>query len=49
RCGIDSWFLPQDEALAMEQEVRDGRAVAVVKIDSRGNAALVDVRVLDGA
>ncbi len=49
RCGIDSWFLPQDEALAMEQEVRDGRAVAVVKIDSRGNAALVDVQVLDGS
>lgn len=49
RCGIDSWFLPQDEALAMEQEVRDGRAVAEVKIDSRGNAALVDVRVLDGS
>jgi len=49
RCGIDSWFLPQDEALAMEQEVRNGRAVAVVKIDSRGNAALVDVRVLDGS
>jgi len=49
RCGIDSWFLPQDEALAMEQEVRDGRAVAVVNIDSRGNAALVDVRVLGGS
>lgn len=49
RCGIDSWFLPQDEALALEQEVRDGRAVAMLKIDSRGNAALVDVRVLDGS
>ncbi len=48
RCGIDSWFLPQDRARAMEQEVREGRAVAVVRIDSRGNAALVDVRVLDG-
>lgn len=49
RCGIDSWFLPQNEALALEQEVRDGRAVAVVKIDSRGNAALVDVRVRGGS
>jgi uncharacterized membrane-anchored protein len=43
RCGIDSFFLPQDKALAMEQAVSAGRAVARVRIDSRGNAALVDV------
>lgn len=48
RCGIDSWFLPQDEAYAMEQAVRQGRAVARVRIDSRGNAALVDVKIRDG-
>ena len=45
RCGIESWFLPQDEALAMEQAVQDGSAVARVRIDSRGNAALVGVDV----
>ena len=45
RCGIDSWFLPQEEAKAMEQAVIEGRAVARVRIDSRGNAALVGVEV----
>ncbi len=49
RCGIDSWFLPQDEALAMEQAVSGGQAVATVRIDSRGNAALVDVQIRDDA
>lgn len=43
RCGIDSWFLPQDKAAAMERELMDG-AYAEVRIDSRGNAAVVDVR-----
>ena len=43
RCGIESWFLPQDEAAGMERVLGDG-AVAEVRIDSRGNAALVDVR-----
>ena len=43
RCGIESWFLPQDEAAAMQQALRDG-AVAEVRIDSRGHAALMDVR-----
>ena len=43
RCGIESWFLPQDEALAMEQELSDG-AHAEVRIDRWGHAALVDVR-----
>lgn len=47
RCGIDSWFLPQDEAYAMEQAVGEGRAVARVRIDSRGNAALVGIEVGD--
>jgi uncharacterized membrane-anchored protein len=45
RCGIDSWFLPQEEAYAMEQAVRAGTAVARVRVDSRGNAALVDVEI----
>lgn len=42
-CGIDSFFLPQDEAAAMEDILRDG-AVAEVRIDGRGHAALIDVR-----
>lgn len=43
RCGIESLFLPQDEARETEQLLLDG-AVAEVKVDSRGNAAVVDVR-----
>lgn len=43
RCGIESFFLPQDEAARTEELLRDG-AVAEVRIDSRGNAAVVDVR-----
>ena len=43
RCGIESWFLPQDEAAAAEDLLRDG-AVAEVKVDGRGNAAVVGVR-----
>jgi uncharacterized membrane-anchored protein len=43
RCGIEGWFLPQDEAAEMERVLREG-AVAEVRIDSRGNAALMDVR-----
>ena len=45
RCGIESWFLPQEDALALEQAVDDGRAVARVRVDGRGNAALVDVEI----
>ncbi len=45
RCGIDSYFLPQDKAFAMEQAVGAGQAVARVRIDARGNAALVEVEV----
>lgn len=43
RCGIESWFLPQDEALAMERELTDG-AYAEIRVDRWGHAALVDVR-----
>ena len=42
-CGIESWFLPQDDAKAMEEAVAGGTVVATVKVDGRGNAALVDV------
>lgn len=43
RCGIESFFLPQDEAAETEDLLRDG-AVAEVRIDGRGHAAVVDVR-----
>ena len=43
RCGIESYFLPQDKATATEELLRDG-AVAEVRVDGRGNAAVVDVR-----
>lgn len=42
-CGIDSWFLPQDEARALEREVAGGTVIATVRVDGRGNAALVDL------
>lgn len=45
RCGIESWFLPQDKALALERAVGAGDAVARIRVDSRGNAALVDVEI----
>ena len=43
RCGIESWFLPQDEAREAERLLQDG-AVAEIKVDSRGNGAVVDLR-----
>jgi uncharacterized membrane-anchored protein len=48
RCGIESFFLAQDEAYEMEQAVREGEAVARVSIDSRGNAAIVAVDIRGG-
>ena len=42
RCGMESLFLPQDEARRLERELLDG-AVARVRVDGRGNAALVAV------
>lgn len=43
RCGIESYFLPQDGARALEEDVRSGDAVARVRIDDDGNAALIAV------
>jgi uncharacterized membrane-anchored protein len=45
RCGIESWFLPQDRAIDLERAVGSGSAVARVRVDGRGNAALVGVEV----
>jgi hypothetical protein len=43
RCGIESLFASQDEARRLEQDLADG-AVARVRIDGRGNAAVVGLR-----
>jgi uncharacterized membrane-anchored protein len=48
RCGIESFFLAQDQAYEMEQAVQEGKAVAKVSIDSRGNAAVVEVDIRGG-
>lgn len=42
-CGIESWFVPQDEATRMEQTLADG-AYAEIRVDGRGHAALVGIR-----
>ena len=39
-CGIESWFTDQDQARLLEAEVAEG-AVATVRVDDRGNAAIV--------
>jgi uncharacterized membrane-anchored protein len=43
RCGIESLFASQDEARRLERELADG-AVARVRVDRRGNAAVVGLR-----
>jgi len=43
RCGIESWFASQADAKRLEGAVADG-AVATIKIDARGNAAIVDLQ-----
>ncbi len=43
RCGIESLFASQDEARRLEQDLADG-AVARVRVDGRGNAAVVGLR-----
>lgn len=43
RCGIESYFVGQDRALQLERAVLDGTATARVRVDDRGNAALVAV------
>ncbi len=41
RCGIESWFVPQDEAAALERALAEDGAIATIKVDARGNAAIV--------
>jgi uncharacterized membrane-anchored protein len=42
-CGIESWFLPQDEAAGMQDALQGGTAVATAKVDAAGHAALIEV------
>lgn len=42
-CGIESYFLPQDEATALDEAIQQDEVVARVKVDGRGNASLVSV------
>ncbi len=41
RCGIESLFLSEEGARQVADELRANRVVAVVRVDSRGNAAIV--------
>lgn len=43
RCGIESLFLPQDKAATLEKDLATGGAVAHIRVDRRGNAAVVAV------
>ena len=43
RCGIESLFLPQEKAAAVEADLAAGNAVARIRVDRRGNAAVVAV------
>jgi uncharacterized membrane-anchored protein len=43
RCGIESWFASQSEARRLGRELAEDGGIAVVRIDSRGNAAVVDL------
>lgn len=43
-CGIESWFDSQDRAQALEQELSADGAIATVRVDRWGNAALVAVK-----
>ena len=42
RCGIESFFVPQDRAAELEAQLADG-GVATVRIDSGGRASVVAV------
>jgi uncharacterized membrane-anchored protein len=44
RCGIESLFASQDDARRLERDLADGGAVARVRVDGRGNAAVVGLR-----
>ena len=39
-CGINSWFASQDTAVALERDLIDDGALATVRVDRWGNAAI---------
>ncbi|HYN29319.1 MAG TPA: GDYXXLXY domain-containing protein [Dermatophilaceae bacterium] len=45
RCGIESWFVPQERASALQDALVRREAVATVRVDGRGHAALVGLTV----
>ncbi|HSV37545.1 MAG TPA: GDYXXLXY domain-containing protein [Nocardioidaceae bacterium] len=49
RCGIESYFASEEKAFAIEREIRQGTAVARVRIDDRGNAVVVAVEGRDAS
>lgn len=42
-CGIETWFVSQEQAPRLEDALRSGGAVAKIKVDGRGHAAIVGV------
>ncbi len=40
-CGIESLFLSEEKARQVADDLRANRAVAIVRVDGRGNAAIV--------
>ena len=47
-CGIESWFVGQSVALEIQNSMRDRDAVATVRVDRWGNAAIVDLQAREG-
>ena len=47
-CGIESWFVGQSVAHELEESVRDEDAIATVRVDRWGNAAIVDLTPREG-
>lgn len=43
RCGIESYFLPEDHAAGLEEDLARDGGVATVRIDARGHASVVAV------
>lgn len=43
RCGIESWFVGQSEARAIEQQMLNSGAIATVRVDRWGNASIVEL------
>ena len=48
KCGIESWFTSQSEAVAIEQEMMDDGAIATVRVDRWGNATIIGLEPIGG-